>query len=389
MYNLTTNTDFGSSNDLWSSLISLRKMTSRISDITCFLASSKVKVSFFYGHQVAEERIKAHLLELGGEWPDRIYRAEQHHYFKGQIGFILRFCGINLDKPDKEIERINVKIANALMPEFDRYFACAAQMIEDIEDDEKGKGRLWARALLAVGNYLRNVRRNYCLLNSGTDRDSSWKRLLRDAAVVRDADEELDQGSILMKLYDRLVPFATYKSKLDNIIENEEITDPWRKAIVDTPDVYDYGEYNMLRWHNNNGIYVLRKYQMNGYHCELFTYCVYKELVKVGAEPLSLIIEDYRETNSTDSEPGLSLKLRFGTNDVTFHLERPRYSRDRDEYDLYLNEPREPESDLREILEKAGFDYYEDDEGVKRLTNKLNRAGIKDAVLTLDRLLAR
>ena len=83
---------------------------------------------------------RAHLLELGGDWPERIYRAEQHRYFKGQIGFLLRFCGVNLKDPDEELARLDAAAADELVAPYERYFAYAALMFDAIEDDPGGVG---------------------------------------------------------------------------------------------------------------------------------------------------------------------------------------------------------------------------------------------------------
>ena len=372
--NLSANTYYNEPNDLRLSISSLNELLPQMDDITRFLAGPAGHVRHFWRYQVAEERIKAHLLGFGGDWPERIYRVEQYRYFQGQIGFLLCFCDVDLGNPNEELVRINAEVADSLAAPFEYYNACAVKMFDDLKNSPDESGRLWERALLSVGDYLLTVRQNKSLLTLDMDRDRSWKRLLRNAS-----SKESSQGQVLKELWDQLKSPASFETDLVKIVEPNPNIDPWRTAIVATPDVFNYSDSRMMRFSDDGGIYLLKKMQMNGEHVELFTYCVFKEL-EVLAEPLSLKIAS-RPENSTDVEPGLSLSQRLGLNDVTFHLERSW--RSADGYELYLNEPKEPDSDLREILEDDGF---ETEEG-GYLTKRVSRADIKVAVLSLDRLL--
>ena len=377
VFNLATNTDYNRTEDLRRSFAGLRDLASQMDDVTRYLAGPEGDVRGFFRYQVAEERIKAHLLGFGGEWPERIDRAEQHRYFKGQIGFLLRFCGVNLDDPDEVIVRLDAEAASALGARFERYFACAAQMFDDIEDNRYGAGQLWGRALLAVGDYLLRVGQNKSLLTPALNIVWSWKRLLRNAA------EGFREGQVLKDLWDRLGPPASFETDLVNIIESEPNIDPWRRAIIATPAIYNYGQYKMLRFSYEGGIYLLRKSQMNGRHAELFTYCAYEDL-KAEEESLSLMVT-YRETISTYDEPVLSLCRRIGQYDVTFYLGRAEH--DADGYELYLAEPNDPndlEGNLRTVLEDNGF---EEQDGW--LTRSVERVEIKAAVRSLASTLAQ
>jgi len=181
--NLATNTDYNRPEDLRRSFAGLRDLTPWMNDILNHLASSDGDVRGFSREQVAEERIKAHLIGFGGVWQDRLDRAERHTYFRGQIGFLLRCCGLKLGEVDAEIERLDAATANELVDPFEHYLACASQMFDDLVKHPKGSGRLWERALLAVGDFLPNVGRNRSLLTTSYDEAWGWKRLLRNAAA--------------------------------------------------------------------------------------------------------------------------------------------------------------------------------------------------------------
>jgi len=371
--NLATNTDYNRPEDLRRSFAGLRDLVPRMNDILSHLASSDGEVRGFFRDQVAEERIKAHLIGFGDGWPERIDRAERHTYFRGQIGFLLRCCGLNLNEVDAELVRLDAAAANDLAGPFEHYLACAAQMFDDLVKDPKVAGRLWERALLAVGNFLPLVGRNYSLLTTAQDEAWSWKRLLRNAAAGGRPSQ------VLKDLWDRLEGSASIAADLSTIINSASNIDPWRDAILATPSVYDYGLYRMLRFTDNGGVYLLRKSQMNGKHAELFTYCLHEDL-KVAPEPIALTIS-YNETTSTDEEPGLSLVQHFGGEEVRFYLslgESP------DGYELHLKGPEEPGGELRAVLEDEGF---EEKQGC--WTKSVERTEMKSQVLSLDRALAQ
>ncbi|MBB3355565.1 hypothetical protein FHT70_005528 [Rhizobium sp. BK049] len=371
--NLVTNTDYNRPEDLRRSLAGLRDLAPWMDEITRHLAGPEGDVRGFFRDQVAEERIKAHLIELGDGWPERIERAEHHPYFRGQIGFLLHFCGFDLDDPDAEIARLDAAAARDLCDSFEHYLSCAVQMFDDLVMDPPGSGRRWERALLAIGDFLLFIGRNYTLLVPAQDEAWSWKRLLRNAAAGG------SEGQVLKDLWERLGEAAAFEANLADVIASASDIDPWRAAILTTPAVYNYGLYRMLRFSDEGRVYLLRKSQMNGKHAELFTYCLYEDL-KNAPEPLSLTV-DYYESSSTDDEPGLSLSRRFSREDVTFYLclgDVP------DAYELYLGEPREPGRKLRPVLEDEGFEKREG-----WWTKLVGRDEMKDAVLSLDRALAQ
>ena len=167
-------------------------------------------------------------------------------------------------------------------------------------------------------------------------------------------------------------------SKLNKLIQSQSNLDPWRKAIVFTPSVYDYGERKMLRFWDDGGVYLLKKSQMNGRHAELFTYCLYEDL-KASTDILSLRL-DYRETTSSSDEPGLSLSIRFDQQyikeDIRFFFRRAE--NETNKYDLYLAEPQEINGKLISILKDEKF---ENSEGT--WTRQVDRTEMKDVVTGL------
>ena len=374
VFNLAANTDYNESGDLRRSLAGLRRLVPHMNDITRHLAGPECDVPGFSRDQVKEERIKAHLLEFGEDWPERIHRAEQHSYFQGQIGFVLHFCGINLDDLEAEFVRLDVATVRPLGAIFEHYFTCAAQMFDDIENEPRGAGRLWERALLAIGDFLIDGSLNRSLLKQ-TRRAAdwwSWKRLLRDAATDK------NKGRYLKELWDCLKERDSFVSDLTKIIETKTDIEAWREIIISTPSVYGYGDYAMLRFSTEERVYLLKKSQMNGRHAELFTYCLH-EYLRTRKGPFSLTL-DYKESTST-VEPGLDFSTRFDKDDIRFNL---RSGSTAIMYELCLETPGEPECKLRSVLENEGF---EENSGLWK--KQIKRAEMKTEVLALDHALAQ
>ena len=371
--NLATNTDYNRSEDLRRSFAGLRDLVPQMNDILSHLASSDGNVQGFFREQVAEERIKAHLISFGGGWPELIDLAECHSYFRGQIGFLLHCCGLNLGEVDAEIKRLDRTVANDLVAPFKHYLACATQMFDDLVKDPTCSGRLWERTLLAVGDFLPSVGISRSLLTTD-DEPWGWKRLLRNAATG-------GQPSLVLKaLWDRLECPESYTVDLAAIIDSVSNIDPWREVILATPSAYNYGRYRLMRFTETGGIYLLKKSQMNGSHAELFTYCLYESLASE-MKPYGFATS-YYEVASTDEEPGLCLKRDFGVGIVEFYLsfgnEAP------DWYELYLYEPKKPQGELLAILEGVGFKK-------KRgwWTKDVERSDMKSEALALARAFVR
>ena len=92
--NLTENTRI----EEISVFVTIIKSVSKILDygntILTYISDQSNEIKGFAVVQVEEERIKASLILKSDEWKQAITKIENHGYFKGQIGFILKFSGI-------------------------------------------------------------------------------------------------------------------------------------------------------------------------------------------------------------------------------------------------------------------------------------------------------
>jgi hypothetical protein len=93
---------------------------------------------------------------------------------------------------------------------------------------------------------------------------------------------------------------------------------------VRTPAAISYCSQRLIRRYSDDEVYLLRTTQMNGTHAELFTYCLYENmLTKLSTdgrlEPLKLL--SYQSQIGTDIEPGISLVFLYDNNRLGFKIE--------------------------------------------------------------------
>lgn len=243
-----------------------------------YLADSKNSVVFFNEQQVREERLKAQLVCKSNDWLNTITALENHRYFRGQIEFLLQFSGIldrwmrdgqsvewNGDEDDKYRKTLedNYKKAIAIFDE------------NGLKEELSDRGCfIWERALLSVGDYMLPTRSNFSFLNA-SDRDASWKRLLR-GAMKNDSNSVsfIAKRGYVQTLFEK-IDAKDVKGSLERLIDNSLIeaeVEPWRRAIIEQPKIIEYCGKRNIRRSPDGRTYLLKKIKMNGEHGELFTY---------------------------------------------------------------------------------------------------------------------
>ncbi len=260
--------------------------------------------------QAREEMAKAHLMTSHDGWRPLILRAERHGYFRGQIRFLLEFCGVMQavaeSSPADWCDEIHTKHQKA----FDDYLQKAEAMFND-----KGlvatATHLWERALLAVGDYTIDIGSdNHSLLVNATSDQGSWKRLLRAFS-----GPEKTARKHLGVLLSRLASDRPFEEQLEEVIGGVEPgIEAWRLAIVSSPAAFDYGHRRIIRF-SDDKIYLPKKTQMNGAHVELFTYCFYNNrlLTLQAAGALGpLVVGEYEAAIGREPEPFFVLSYREG-----------------------------------------------------------------------------
>lgn len=279
--NLVVNTIDNSVGEFAKSIQSIKELIVHSRDILHFLVDTNNSISRFLGDQVEEERIKAVLILKGDRWKQAIVEAENHGYFKGQIGFILKFSGIlSAYKMDNKMDW-SVQINDEYYNKFIEYFNKVSAIFND-----KGlsiDSNLWSRALLCKGDYLLRSSRNLSFLID-SHRDISWKRLLRDNNEKREYVKELlDDIDIKNIVY-----------SLQRVIDKSTVTD-WRKYFIEVPAVIQgCGKDRFIRKESDNDILLLNSSTTAGYCKEYYTYALYCKLKK------NNVMSQYIETRGVD-----------------------------------------------------------------------------------------
>lgn len=296
--NLSANSTYDRAEDYKRSIRSLKELIEHSGSILEYLADPKTEVPGFNEQQVQEERLKAQLLRSGKEWRPLILEAERHGYFRGQIEFLFKFC----DVLDRWIEAGKVDWSPsedaAFREVFANYLSKASAIFSDQGLKDFGEFR-WERALLAIGNYLLPKSSNESFLND-SDRDASWKRLLRGGAAA------IEEKRLYVKgLLDRIDPNLGVPQSLDAAIAQSNPVNEWRRLMVNRAASVEYCKNRMIRVQSDELVYLMSKTRMSGEHAELFSYDLYlgvlsekerrKELSPFGELWYSTVHSDWEE----------------------------------------------------------------------------------------------
>jgi uncharacterized protein with ParB-like and HNH nuclease domain len=289
--NLAINTIYNDPADFARSIRSVNQLLPYSRDILTHLATAGSAVQGFADIQITEERIKALLIKKGENWKNAIYNFERHGYFRGQVDFLLSFAGI------KDYYRTNDNISwgdvenTEYLKKFIEYGEKAAIMfmadgLNNFDD------YLWQRALLTKGDYLLLTanKRNKCFLENGDDRDTSWKRLLRDDTSNR---------NIVKQLLDE-INSDTVKQDLSRMIHQDN-TLSWRRYFIKRPRILaECGKKMLVRFYNDYDILLLEKTQLNGRHKEYYSYALTVRLEDMGNMVEYSASSSYEEDKSID-----------------------------------------------------------------------------------------
>ena len=293
IHNLTENTQpYNSEREFTNSIKGINEAVKHSNAIHEYLLDEN-SISGFDKDQNFEERIKACLISKQNNWDTLIYEAEQHEYFKGQIGFILRLSGVsNFYGYNKNCDwdEHQDKIFKQL---FTEYLSKAKAVFNDsglIDFLGKEGNYIWQRALLTIGDYLIVEGRNKSFL-IGRDRDISWKRLLK-------GDKEETHHGIVKTIFDS-INTSDISGSLNAMI-NASNVDGWRKAFIDVPELFSYmGKKRYVRFDSSHGFVLFRGERMSGTHAELYSLKFHYEYLKGNPiEPYKL--SHYHEPSGAD-----------------------------------------------------------------------------------------
>lgn len=307
--NLSVNTQYDDVDDLRKSLNSVKKMLIEAPNgILLYLADAKNVVDGFNQQQILEERIKALLLLKSKEWRSVIINAEKHGYFKGQIGFLLKYSGI----ADFHLKNSNCDWdANSdadYYEKFNKYFGKACAIFNAnglIKFDEY----LWERALLCEGDYLiRLGSGTKCSFLINSHRDISWKRLLQSE----------DKSPIVKRVLD-LIDVKTVNENLQEIISNFKETD-WRECFVRFYQTIEYCRDRFILKDWSREIFLLSKKIRSAEYLELRSYFLFKSEIENNMGDFHPFTCHYVSMQGIEDVPHVILK-GFLYNDISYFLE--------------------------------------------------------------------
>ena len=315
IFNLSVNTVYNRPEDVQRSIKGIVNLIPKSKNILQYFATAEEPVTGFYKPQIAEEKLKAALIRADNRWKPLIDQAESHGYFRGQIEFLLEFCGVAEKWKNSGTVNWENDVHSSFQEQFEIYLSKAESMFDDKGLVDLGKYR-WQRALLSTGNYLLSSRQNKSFLVDSLTELTSWKQLFRGDSNAR---------KLLHQLWDNLEIDTDIGSQLDALIRKSTALEPWREAFVNTPNAIEYCKKRFIRWNSEENIYLLSKTQMNGTHAELFTYCLYHNSLKHmqtngDLEPLTL--EPYQSMIGTDKEPCIRFMWPYDEHSINFDLER-------------------------------------------------------------------
>lgn len=289
VFNLTENQFYDKADSFIDSIMEIQMLASYSNDIYTYLSNETNTIKSFTRLQVLEERIKAILISKGADWKQTIYEAEQHGYFAGQIGFLLKFSGIeDAYESDKKLNW-NEKENTEFLLSFNRYKEKAFSVFvpkgikPELEDDTY----LWHRALLTDNDYLISAGKFWSFVVNN-HRDYSWKRILRSS----DRNEEdkkyaNSQRDIIKRLFDNTdFDLQNPIESCKDIINSYNGTD-WRKPFILYPEMIGClgKDYRLIQWSDEAEapVYLLQQTVLGknrGKYAEFNSYCFFQEYLK-------------------------------------------------------------------------------------------------------------
>lgn len=300
VFNLTENTIINTGDEYQRALRAIHALIQAKAPILELLKKN-VKVQGFTEVQVVEERIKAHLMGRSYEWRDLILEVEAHGYFKGQIGFMLKFSGI----VDYYLDHENTDWGDADQLYFDsfkRYSEAASAVFETIESNSGVIDYAWERAVLSKGDYMTPATaERFNLLSSrqvknNIDRDHSWRRLLRLPAT-NDTLWNERQGFVKAVFDDSDFSVEDVQGSLEKICTkalDALSVDDWRRSLIQNPELLQICKQGFMV-KNDHEIILLHESKRNHTHSELYSKSLELKMLakQVDAKPFEYV--SYRD----------------------------------------------------------------------------------------------
>lgn len=260
--NLTLNSRIDTFDSSRRAIDGINKLADNWEDLLLYFAQNG-EVTGFSLEQIKEEKSKARLMLENADFAEKIYDAEQHPYFSGQIGSALNCATGDNGKPDIDL--------------FERYWSKIALLFSDSKPKH---GHLLRRALLTFGDYTLEVGSYKTLCVDDPDEGSSTPSLKRlfskNIEFVKQFLDVLDaRGDI--------------KVQLENIVQKSTVSkNDWRYCFIHFPTLFEMmsPSHLRLRFVENVPLIIRNKSSMS-YNDEVFLAALKIALSEKGIESAS------------------------------------------------------------------------------------------------------
>jgi len=302
--------------------------------LLAIVADGSLEIEVFARAQRAQEQLKAALILKDGRWRTLIEKAECHRYFRGDIGFLLSFSGIQAAWLHAKGCHWTTDEDERLRQSFSSWYAKACAIFPDAEkvDPARFPEFLWERALLATGNYLLPRGSNFSLLDDSTP-EASWKRLLRDPPDA----EAAKRRDIVRRVLERVDPDRPTHSLQQVIAAGVQGADPdgWRTLLVGDQRHLQFCRKRMLRFVGGR-VLLLEKERLSAAHTDAHLLAIALHLgdrddlgVWKLEKPLARKSFDPLRISAARTQPDYKLQIEWGVGsslDVTASLIDPDVS---------------------------------------------------------------
>jgi len=246
-YNLVSNTRTEIPKDNVDAIRSIKSLSENINNIYEYISSDAKNIDYFLMRQRTEESLKASLILKDDSWEKLFKLIEEHPYFDGQLGFILKFS--------MEEEEYNQQ-------KFSDYSEKLMMLFTDGFQEEHEF--LFQRALLTYGDYLPRVGKGnnytFCTFEPALRaKNENWRKVFNSQ----------NKSGFLKSLLDS-IKLESLKTRLEKIVFTYS-EDNWRRYFVHNPDYIDYCKLRQIRSWDKITFYLLSKSQRNGFHTELYS----------------------------------------------------------------------------------------------------------------------
>jgi hypothetical protein len=267
-FNLINNQLIQSPKDLIKAIQVLRNLIIKSNkDIYNYIDKSPENIEYFSEIQRKEESLKAPLIkDLSCE--DEFIKAENNWYLKGQIGFLINFA---------------TKNNNFNLNEFKKYRDKFSILWDFVKEKNKENHILLYQSLLTKGNYLPKTGSNhtFCSFNTSIrERSENWQKVFNSEKkeYIKKLLDDINENDIkhsLIQIKNNWLKNKSYNNfDFEGNFENIFIF-----TLVSNKKNIIYCENLQIRYYENGKeVYLLKKYQMNGNHAELYTYNFYTKI---------------------------------------------------------------------------------------------------------------